>query len=96
MAMRDFSRFIDDMELIDLPLHGGQYTWFRGNNEHSASRIDRFLISTQWDNSSKLLNKACYLGWNQTIVQYYWSVGNGREVKGISSSKICGLNMLIL
>ncbi|XP_019263814.1 PREDICTED: uncharacterized protein LOC109241530 [Nicotiana attenuata] len=26
-AMRDFSRFIDDMGLIDLPLHGGQYMW---------------------------------------------------------------------
>lgn len=58
MAMRDFSRFIDDMELIDLPLHGGQYTWFRGNNEHSASRIDRFLISSQRDNSFKAIKQS--------------------------------------
>ncbi|XP_075112412.1 uncharacterized protein LOC107801646 isoform X1 [Nicotiana tabacum] len=35
-----------------------QYTWFRGNNEHSASRIDRFLISSQWDNSFKAIKQS--------------------------------------
>lgn len=48
-AMRDFSKFIVDLSLIDPPLHGGSYTWFRGFIEQTASRIDRFLLSQGWD-----------------------------------------------
>ena len=45
-AMRSFSKFIDDMQLLDLPLHGGEFTW---GNSQSASRIDRFLVSGDWE-----------------------------------------------
>ncbi|XP_070017166.1 uncharacterized protein [Nicotiana sylvestris] len=48
-AMVEFSDFIEDMELIDLRLEGGNYTWFKGDNHTAASRIDRFLISEEWD-----------------------------------------------
>ena len=44
--MKDLSVFIQDMGLIDLPLHGSTYTWTRGEEFVQASRIDRFLIST--------------------------------------------------
>ncbi|XP_075112012.1 uncharacterized protein LOC142182049 [Nicotiana tabacum] len=50
-AMVEFSDFIEDMELIDLRLEGGYYTWFRGDNHTATSRIDRFLISEEWDES---------------------------------------------
>ncbi|XP_070016488.1 uncharacterized protein LOC142182619 [Nicotiana tabacum] len=50
-AMVEFSDFIEDMELIDLRLEGGYYTWFKGDNHTAASRIDRFLISEEWDES---------------------------------------------
>lgn len=43
-AMREFSRLIDDLSLLDPPLHGGKYTWFRGGNSTCASRIDRILF----------------------------------------------------
>ncbi|XP_028073202.1 uncharacterized protein LOC114275371 [Camellia sinensis] len=36
---RMFSFFIDEMQLIDLPLQGGGFTWSRGQ---ALSRIDRF------------------------------------------------------
>jgi exonuclease III len=45
-AMEDFSRFIFDRGLVDIPLRGGQYTW---SNGHSWSRIDRFLLSSGWE-----------------------------------------------
>lgn len=45
-AMRDFSLLIDDLELIDFPMQGGSFTWSGGR---VFSRIDRFLISGDWE-----------------------------------------------
>lgn len=42
-AMTKFSYCIEELELIDPHLFGGSYTWRRGNNQMSVSRIDRFL-----------------------------------------------------
>ena len=48
-SMTDFSDFIEDMNLVDLPLHGGRYTWCNGATNPSMSRIDRILVSTDWE-----------------------------------------------
>jgi hypothetical protein len=45
-AMREFSDFIFERCLMDLPLTGGLCTW---SNTRSWSRIDRFLISPGWE-----------------------------------------------
>lgn len=45
--MVEFNEFIDDMELIYLPLIGRKYTWHRANGS-SMSRLDRFLVSEEW------------------------------------------------
>lgn len=50
-AMLEFSDFIEDMELIDLQLDGDSFTWFKGDNRVPASRIDRILLSEEWDAS---------------------------------------------
>nr|KYP35045.1 hypothetical protein KK1_043940 [Cajanus cajan] len=42
-----YNQFIEDVELIDLPLGGSKYTWFRPNGI-TATRIDRFLVSHEW------------------------------------------------
>ncbi|WMV11645.1 hypothetical protein MTR67_005030 [Solanum verrucosum] len=47
--MTDFSKWIDEMELHDPHLCGGNFTWFRGPNHHSAARLDRFLYSVEWE-----------------------------------------------
>ncbi|GAU31392.1 hypothetical protein TSUD_19380 [Trifolium subterraneum] len=42
-----FNRFIDDNNLIDLPLSGRKFTWFKGDGL-SMSCLDRFLLSEEW------------------------------------------------
>jgi hypothetical protein len=42
-----FSWFIEDNNLVDLPLHGRKFTWFKGDCL-SMSRLDRFLLSYEW------------------------------------------------
>jgi len=41
------NQFIDDNLLIDLPLRGRNFTWYKGDGK-SMSRIDRFLLSEKW------------------------------------------------
>ena len=47
--MKRFSEIIEDLELRDLPLQGGSFTWKGGLNNQSHSRIDRFLVSNEWE-----------------------------------------------
>ena len=48
-GMRRFSNVIEDLELRDLPLQGGPYTWSGGLNNLSKSRLDRFLVYEEWE-----------------------------------------------
>ncbi|RVW78488.1 hypothetical protein CK203_050435 [Vitis vinifera] len=44
-AMRRFAETVDDLELVDLPLQGGEFTWNEGLNNQAWARLDRFLVS---------------------------------------------------
>lgn len=55
--MKNFSDTIEDLCLIDLPLHGATYTWTRGENIHQASRIDRFLVANDWSDTFRKLTQ---------------------------------------
>ena len=48
--MRRFSQVIDDLELKDLALRGGYFTWKGGLDNQRMARLDRFLVSEEWDN----------------------------------------------
>ena len=48
-AMRRFSEVIDDLALRDLPLQRGLFTWNGGLNGQTMSRLDRFLVSEDWE-----------------------------------------------
>ncbi|KAG6643357.1 hypothetical protein CIPAW_09G205800 [Carya illinoinensis] len=60
-AMSSSSDLIFELNPIDLPLVGGDYTW---SNGRSFSRLDRFLVSTSWEAhfsglNQKLLPRMC-------------------------------------
>lgn len=45
-ALMEFNDFINEAELVDLPL-GGQFSWSRNSELRQCSRIDRFLVSLE-------------------------------------------------
>ena len=44
-----FSDFIENNSLVDLPLEEAAFTWFRDFGLPSMSRIDRILVSLDWE-----------------------------------------------
>jgi exonuclease III len=48
-VITDFSDFIFEIGLLDIPLQGGRFTWSNNRENNSSSRIDRFLFSADWD-----------------------------------------------
>jgi hypothetical protein len=48
-AMEEFSEFIFMQSLLYLPLEGGQVTWSNNQEDQTWFRIDRFLISSKWE-----------------------------------------------
>ena len=48
-VMRKFSQIIDELELKDTPLNGGQYTWKGDLNDRRMERLDRFLFTDDWE-----------------------------------------------
>ena len=44
-SMRDFSKWINELRLIDIPIHGVRFTWRRND---SKSRLDRALCDREW------------------------------------------------
>ncbi|WMV58328.1 hypothetical protein MTR67_051713 [Solanum verrucosum] len=56
-GMKEFFDFIEDMKLVDLQLEDVTYTWFKGDQQEAASRIDRILISEEWDDKFQNLKQ---------------------------------------
>ena len=52
-AFRRFSQIIDELELKDLPLQGGVFTWTGGLGNQRMARLDIFLIIDYWESYFK-------------------------------------------
>ena len=46
--MRHFSGWINSHSLVDLQLSGASFTWSNNQSQPAMSRLDRFLVSTDW------------------------------------------------
>ncbi|XP_016168381.1 uncharacterized protein LOC107610918 [Arachis ipaensis] len=44
-SAEDFKEWVQDLQLVDLPLTDRKFTWVRGQ---SCNRIDRILVSVEW------------------------------------------------
>ena len=48
-TMQEFYDFINYFALVDLPSRGGDFTWSRSGGDAICSRLDRFLVSLDWE-----------------------------------------------
>ena len=48
-SMRRFAEVLKELGLRDIPLQGGPFTWRGGHNNHSMSRLDKFLVTADWE-----------------------------------------------
>ena len=48
-SMRRFSQVTDELKLKDIPMQGGIYTWKGGPNNGRMARLDRYLLTEEWD-----------------------------------------------
>lgn len=51
-----FNWIINSFQLRDLPLIGGKFTWSNNQSEPTLERLDRVLISTEWETLFPLTN----------------------------------------
>ena len=73
--MRTFTKVIEEK---DLPLFGSRFTWCRGINSQAASRLDRFLVTDEWeDHFSGILQYAL----TRTVLDHCSIVFEGGGVK---------------
>ncbi|XP_028106717.1 uncharacterized protein LOC114305789 [Camellia sinensis] len=47
-GIKEFNQFIENLEVVDLPMMGRQFTWCNASEGERWSRIDRVLLSTEW------------------------------------------------
>ena len=60
-TMRRFFDILNDLGLRDLLLQRGPCTWWGGQNGRSMSRLDGFLVSTDWESHCSKVIQRCLL-----------------------------------
>ena len=49
LSVRRFAEVLNELRLRDIPIQRGPFTWRGGHNNHSMSRLDRFLVMADWE-----------------------------------------------
>ena len=78
-AIENFSEFIEELSLIDLPLEGGSYTWLSSSDQPSISRIDRVLVSHDWEDHYPDVTQRVL---PRPISNHFPISGGKRDIKG--------------
>ncbi|XP_028121122.1 uncharacterized protein LOC114318425 [Camellia sinensis] len=47
-GMNEFNEFINDLEIVDVPMIGRKYTWCNSQEGERWSKLDGFLVNTEW------------------------------------------------
>ncbi|XP_026384963.1 uncharacterized protein LOC113280568 [Papaver somniferum] len=57
-GMKDFGKFCDHHELIDIPIAGAKYTWTSSSTSSNPhlSKLDRFLVLSDWEDHFLTIN----------------------------------------
>ena len=71
-GMRRFSEVIEELNLNDLLFPSGQFTWFGSLNSQAASRLDRFLITNEWEDHFSGVFQSTLPKMPQIIVPFSW------------------------
>nr|KYP52746.1 hypothetical protein KK1_025491 [Cajanus cajan] len=72
--MQAFDGFIQEAFLVDLPLHGRKYTWYKSDGS-CMSRLDRFLVSDGWLAAwSNTVQWGLEIAWSNTV---QWGLERG-------------------
>lgn len=58
--MDTFNLTLQDLGIIDLPLQGDRYTWFIDEDSSQASRIDRVLVSPDWNDNFRAIKQIAF------------------------------------
>lgn len=86
--MEKFTDFINSNELIDMPLVGRKFTWLNNQVGSAMSRIDRFLVSRDWEEHFAGAINRLYPGMCRTIAPLSF-----QPMKLIGDPDLCGLKI---
>jgi endonuclease/exonuclease/phosphatase family metal-dependent hydrolase len=95
-AMRDFSNFISDQSLMDFPLIGGSFTWSLSIDPPVWSRIDRFLVSPDWEARFPVASQKRLPHLYSDHFPIILDCGDISRRKGLSNLRTCGLRRMAL
>jgi len=93
-AMAGFRIFINQRALLDLPLRGGEFTWSRSGVDAVASRLDRFLVSIDWEELFPESVQRRMGGRSLIIFLFIWNPCSLRGERPLLDSRICGLSLM--
>jgi hypothetical protein len=88
--MMEFSDFIFEQGLMDLPLAGGLFTWFNNQENPTWSCLDRFLVSSDWEVKFTGSLQKAFLDCVMIISRFFLIVEAFIGVPNHSCLRICG------
>lgn len=59
--MWDFGTFVNDCALRDCPMLNAKYTWTNRQYQSIMCRLDKFLVSSDWEDLYPKFTQECFL-----------------------------------